>query len=276
MALNHEVEICQLIQSIAKSRKYHALIISGPPGYGKTTAVNRALASSGVKAARLGAYSTPLGFFNFLHSNADKFVVVDDTSGLYNDSSSMALLKSATWSQDGSRSVRWDTLSTRAAATEFSFSGKFVIICNSFPGTPDGEAVKSRSFVRPIHITSAEAKHLLLQAAADPGWYDDTKLATVVARFLADRINEDSVSKISYRTLEKGYDLAKDHPKNWKDLLIHDIPKTVDPERLVLELAEQKIKVKEQLRIFERTTGLKRRSFFKYRSQANLAGSNDN
>ena len=83
-------------------------------------------------------------------------------------------------------------------------------------------------------------------------------------------------TRISYRTLEKGYDLAKDHPENWQDLLIHDIPKTVDPERLVLELAEQKIKVKEQLRIFERTTGLKRRSFFKYRSQANLTGSDDN
>ena len=251
------------------------MIVSGPPGYGKTTAVNRALARSGVKAARLGAYSSPLGFFNFLHANSEKFVVVDDTSGLYNDSSSMALLKSATWSQDGSRIVRWDTLSTRAAAVEFSFTGKFVIICNSFPNSADGEAVKSRSFIRPIHITSDEAKRLLLQAAADSSWYEDTKVATMVARFLVDRLNDETVSKISYRTLEKGYDLAKDHP-NWKDLLIHDIPKTVDPERLVVELAEQKIKVREQLRIFERTTGLKRRTFFKYRSQANLTGSDDN
>lgn len=274
--MNHEAEIRQLIQSIAKSRKYHAVIISGPPGYGKTTAVNRALTSSGVEVARLGAYSTPLGFFNFLHANSEKFIVVDDTSGLYNDSASMALLKAATWSQDGSRIVRWDTLSTRAATDEFSFTGKFCIICNSFPNSADGEAVKSRSFVRPIYITSAEAKRLLLQAAADPNWYNDSRAATMVAQFLVERLNEETVSKISYRTLEKGYDLAKDHPENWRDLLIHDIPKTVDPERLVVELAGQKIKVKEQLRIFERTTGLKRRSFFKYRSQASLTGLDDN
>ena len=79
-----------------------------------------------------------------------------------------------------------------------------------------------------------------------------------------------------YRTLEKGYDLAKDHPDNWRDLLIHDIPSgIVNPVRLVLDLAKQKIKVKEQLRIFEQSTGLKRRTFFKYRSQANLTDSGD-
>ena len=273
--MNHDAEICQLIQSVVKSRKYHAVIISGPPGFGKTTSVNRALAKSKVKVAKLGAYSTPLGFFNFLHANADKVVVIDDTSGLYGDPSSMALLKAATWSQAGARIIRWDTLSTRAAAEEFLFSGKFVIICNTFPNTADGEAVKSRSFLRPIEISGDEARCMILKAAEDQSRYKDSDTAAVVARFLVSRLNDNSVGKISYRTLEKGYDLAIDHPENWKDLLIHEIPKTINPERLVVELDKQQIKVKEQLRIFERTTGLKRRSFFKYRSQANLGGSSD-
>lgn len=268
MRVSHAMAIRQFIQSMSKSNKYHATIISGPPGYGKTSAVDQAIADSKASAVRLGVYSTPLGFFTFLEENSDKLIVIDDTSGLFNESS-MAILKAATFGKHEGRSVRWDSLTTRAPRTEFTFSGKFIIICNSFPGTSDGEAVKSRSFLYPIQITATQAKRLLLEAAIDSKWYKEIKVATTVAEFLAERITDDSVAKISYRTLEKGYELAMDHPDNWKDLLIHEIPaSSVSPECLVKDLAKQNIRVKEQVRIFEQSTGLKRRTFFKYRSQS--------
>jgi hypothetical protein len=95
--------------------------------------------------------------------------------------------------------------------------------------------------------------------------------ATMVAEFLADHLTDETVAKISYRTLEKGYELAQDHPDCWKDLLLLDMPTaTISPERLVKDLAKQKLKVKEQVRILEQTTGFKRRTFFKYRSQAGI------
>lgn len=145
------------------------------------------------------------------------------------------------------------------------------MVCNSFPATPDGEAIKSRSFVRPILVTAFEAKKLLQEAAADKTWYKDTKIATEVAQFLAERLTDQTVGKISYRTLHMGYELAKDHPESWRDLLLPTIPsESEDPSRLVKSLAKKKMKVKDQLRIFEETTGLKRRSFFKYRNEANL------
>lgn len=268
--------IRKLVHSISKSQKHHAIIISGPPGYGKTTAVDCAIRDSGVKAVHLGAYSSPLGFFNFLAENSDSFIIIDDTSGLFSENSAMAILKAATWDQNGQRILRWRTPTALAVTSEFCFSGKFVIICNSFPNTADGSAVKSRSFLRPIEISSAEAKQLLLTAATDPSWYEDTDVAIEVAEFLCERVTEDTVSKISYRTLEKGYALAKDHPESWQDLLSPEIPAaTTNPKRLIRDLAKQNIKVKEQIHIFERTTGLKRRSFFKYRSQANLAGTGE-
>jgi hypothetical protein len=256
--VSHAVEIRRLVQSMFKSDRYHAVLISGPPGYGKTSAVDQAIAEEGACAVRLGVYSTPLGLFTFLEENSDRLIVIDDSSGFYNESS-MAILKAATFGKQDGRTVRWDTLTSRTPRSDFTFSGKFIIICN---------AIRSRSFLYPINITSTQAKHLLNLAASDPNWYADTKVAGKVAQFLIERITDDSVSSISYRTLEKGYELAIGHPYNWKDLLIHEIPtSSVSPECLVKDLAKQDLKVKDQVRIFEQSTGLKRRTFFKYRSQ---------
>jgi DNA polymerase III delta prime subunit len=269
--VHHVLAIGQLIKSISNSSHNHAILIEGPPGFGKTTSVDRALEERGVRAVHLGAYSTPLNLYNFLFENSDKFVVIDDCAGLFIDSTSMAILKAATWPQGGKRTIRWGATSSRAATNEFDFTGKVIMVCNSFPSTPDGEAIKSRSFVRPITVTATEAKKLLREAAVDKGWYKNTKVAVAVSEFLAQRLTEQSVGKISYRTLHMGYELAKDHPENWQDLLMPAIPSgSEDPGQLVKSLAKKKMKVKDQLRVFEEITGLKRRSFFKYRSMANL------
>lgn len=267
--MSHAVAIGKLIKSVSRNANHHAILIEGPPGWGKTRAVDDALAAAGVQAVHLGAYSTSLNFYNFLYENSDKFVVIDDTSGLLNDSVSMAILKAATWQQGGKRIIRWGTNSNLAAAKEFLFTGKFIIICNSFPSTADGDAIKSRSYVRPIHITATEAKNLLRAAAEDKSWFADAETARVVAQFLAEQMAEDMVSKISYRTLEMGYDLAKDHPDDWQSLLAPKIPPSAeDPIAVVRSLTRQKLKVKDQVRIFEERTGLKRRTFFNYRSNA--------
>jgi hypothetical protein len=51
-----------------------------------------------------------------------------------------------------------------------------------------------------------------------------TKLATSVAEFLSERLTDQTIWKISYRTLEQGYDLAIDHPDHWRDLLAPQLP----------------------------------------------------
>jgi replication-associated recombination protein RarA len=74
--LNHVFAIGQLIKSIAKSNANHAIIIEGPPGWGKTTTVDQALVETKVPAVHLGAYSTPLNLFNFLFENSDKLTLI--------------------------------------------------------------------------------------------------------------------------------------------------------------------------------------------------------
>lgn len=77
---------------------------------------------------------------------------------------------------------------------------------------------------------------------------------------------------MSYRTLQMGYELAEHNGNQWQELLdrmIVSVPE--DPKKLIRKLARQDLKVKDQVRIFEESTGLKRRTFFKYRRALNVS-----
>jgi len=264
--MDHIGAIKSLLLTIQASERMHALIIEGPPGWGKTTTVEEALASAGVAAVHLGSYSTPLHLFNFLHGNSNRVVVIDDCAGLFGDQSSMAILKAATWGLSKQRRIRWGSTSGKANVEQFDFAGKLIVICNSFPSTADAEAVKSRSFPYKINIDPKNAKVLLKVAAANSKLYADTKKANEVVKFLIQKITASSINQISYRTLQMGYELAQHNGEQWRDLLnrmIVTLPS--DPKKLVRQLSHKGLTVKDQARLFEEATGLRRRTFFKYR-----------
>jgi hypothetical protein len=268
---DHVNAISRLIRTISKSSEIHALIVNGPAGWGKTTAVENALKSLNITASFLGAYSTPLNFFNFLHENSKSFVLIDDCAGLFSDSASMAILKAATWPQSGRRIIKWGSTSSRATTDEFEFTGKLIIICNTFPSTADAEAVKSRSYDRRIDINIEDAKGLLKEAAKDSKRFKEAKKINAVCEFLCSRLSDQNLNQISYRTLRKGYELAEHNPDDWQeDLGVMIKGASDDPKKFLKKLARQNLKVKDQIREFEKETGMKRRTFFKYRKALNI------
>ncbi len=120
-------------------------------------------------------------------------------------------------------------------------------------------------------MTISRAKELLIKAAADKGWYPDTKKSQAVAKFLSSRLTDGALTQISYRTLQMGYELAKHNGDQWEILLnAMIISNPEDPKKLIRKLAKQELRVKDQLQRFEEVTGLKRRTFFKYRKEMNL------
>lgn len=271
-SLNHVETIGRLLKTMRASDKMHALMIFGSAGWGKSTTVDEALRLSGADSCTLGSYSTPLNLFNFLHEHSNQIVVIDDSSGIYNEPSSMALLKAATWAQGRPRIIQWGSTTGKAMAEEFEFFGKIVIVGNSFPSTSDAEAVKSRAFHYQIEISVEKAKLLLRSAADNKKWYRNTKQANRVAEFLCRILNSSNLSQISYRTLQMGYELAEHNPDDWEMLLSQMISVVSEnPKELVQLLAREKISVREQLSRFEHTTGMKRRTFFKYRRELNIS-----
>jgi DNA polymerase III delta prime subunit len=273
--LDHVSAIKKYIETITDAEDMHSLIIEGPPGWGKTTSVEESLLLAKVEALHLGAYSTPLNLYNFLAENSDGIILLDDCAGIFNDPNAMAILKAATWPSRGNRRlVKWGSTSTKATVDQFEFFGKLIIVCNSFPKTADGEAIRSRGYSRRIDITLSEAKKLLLQAASMKKWFSKTKLSSEVAEFLVGQVSESSLSQISFRTLKKGYRLAEVHPESWRELFADTLPKgAIDPSQLIKELSRQNLMVKEQKRIFIEKTGLSSRSFFNYRKNDRVSKS---
>ena len=265
--LNHVTAIQKYIEVLCNSNISHALIVEGAPGWGKTTAVQFALHLAGVEEVHLGAYSTPLNLYHFMYAYSDRIILLDDCAGLFHDSAGMAILKSSTWpSKNNKRIVRWGSSSGKVLVPEFEFTGKLIIVANTFPKTPDGDAILSRGYSKQINISVSEAKKLILNAAQDKKWFHNSGISLMVAQFLIDRLTENTLSQMSFRTLMKGYELAEFHPDCWQELLSGILPVEItDPEALVQELSKQRIKVKEQERIFKAKTGLQRSSFFKFR-----------
>ncbi len=270
-SMDHIDAIKSLILTLQASERMHALIIEGPAGWGKSTSVDEAIRAAGVTGVHLGSYSTPLNLFNFLHENFQSTVVIDDCAGLFSEQSSMAILKAATWGQLKKRKIRWGSTTGKASTEEFYFEGKLIIICNSFPLTADAEAVKSRSFPYKISIDPASAKILLENAAANVDLFTNTEKAMEVAVFLGEKISSACLHQISYRTLQMGYELAEHNGEQWRNLLEMMVKTTPDdPKQVIRQLAQRGLKVKDQVRAFEESTGLKRRTFFKYRQELAL------
>ncbi len=270
--MNHVVAIQKYIEAIIGSEDMHALIVEGPPGWGKSTCIEEALKNAHVLPTSLGSFSTPLNFYNFLAENPLEVILLDDCSGIFSDSTTMAILKAATWpNRDNKRIIQWGSTTNKSIIDQFEFKGKIIVVCNSFPKTPDGNAIRSRGYSRKIEMSVLEAKKFLLDAAKDNKWYSNTELAISVAEFLSANLTEANLSEISFRTLKKGYRLAEVHPQAWQELFSDLLPKvSKDPNLLVIELAKEKLKVKEQGQRFIEQTGLGIRSFYNYRKEAKL------
>ncbi len=242
------------------------------PEISSTTAVGDALVRLNIDYVHLGSYATPLGLFNFLFQNSGAMILIDDTSGLFNNPQTMALLKAATWEHPGrGRVIRWTSTSEKADVDEFEFKGKIIIVCNSFPKTADAEAVRNRALDYTVEPTLNEARLLLSEAIQDKAKFKNQKIAEKVLGNLLHNLNEDTLKKTSYRTLQKMYEIALHNPDCWDQMLGSVSPSNdVDPLKVLKRLAKEKHKIKDQIQIFESETGLKRRTFFKYRKSLEI------
>ncbi|MGK5084357.1 hypothetical protein WDW37_13760 [Bdellovibrionota bacterium FG-1] len=275
--MKHVETIQAFIKTLMNSETFHALVVQSPPGWGKSTTIDLALAELALDAVIAGSYATPLHIYNTLCRNPDSIIVLDDCAGVFSDPKAMAILKAATWQSSGqgatplkSRRVTWGSTSDKVEQPSVDFSGKLILLTNMVSAGKETEAFLSRCLSYQIHIDDEETKRMLLVAAASPTHFENSDLALEVARFLMDGSTRVEMAKVNFRTLKMGYELATTHPLAWRELFIHLLPRKSNTSDVISQIFQGGFSVREQEAKFVNLTGKSRRTFFNYKKKMGL------
>ncbi len=269
--MKHLEDIDKLIRLLIQSETFHALIIESPPGWAKSTTVQRVLAEIGKEYVSLGSYSTPYFLFNQIRQNRDSLTVIDDCAGLFNDPVGMSLLKAACWPSANTshqREISWGSTIEREAKGTFAFAGKLILLTNHLPRGIEGGALTSRVLFLSISLNSEEVFSSLEEAGADAQHLPNKEVVRMVIEQLKGAAGCIDNSQINLRTLRLGYELCLSHPEHWRGLLLRLMPKP-SPGQLAEALSRSPEATKEKVATFCKATGLSRRTYFNYVSKSN-------
>ena len=223
----------------AKKGTVRAMIVSGPPGVGKSFGVEKVLgkhdliATLGEKAPKYevvkGAMSA-IGLYCKLFNYADKdnVLVFDDCDSVLLDDLSLNILKAALDSKK-SRRIHWNTdsfkLRNEGVPDSFEFKGSAIFITNiKFDNVKSKklrdhlEALESRCHYIDLTIDTEREKMLRIKQIVRDGMLAEYKFTEEQHQDVVDFIdvNKSKLRELSLRTVLKVADLAKAFPSSWE------------------------------------------------------------
>ena len=229
-----------MLQDMTKAVKkgdVRAMIVSGPPGVGKSHGVEEVL-DRYATLEQLGAQKThqvikgamsPIGLYCKLFNMADKgnVVVFDDCDSIFQDDLSLNILKAALDSK-GRRMIHWNTdsfkLRNEGVPDCFEFKASAIFITNMKFDKVKGklrehlEALESRCHYMDLTIDTERDKMLRIRQVIQDGMLNAYKLTDEVKEEIVDfvDINKNRLRELSLRTVLKVADLAKAFPDTWE------------------------------------------------------------
>ena len=233
-------ELTDLTKAV-KRGDIRGMIVSGPPGVGKSHGVEEVLERYEVMA-RLGRYepkyevvkgtTSALGLYCklFEFCDADNVLVFDDCDSILFDEVGLNLLKAALDSKK-SRRISWNTdsnkLRTEGIPNSFEFEGSVIFVTNiKFDSVRSTRlrdhlsALESRCHYIDLTIDTTREKMLRIRQVVGDGMLDDYRLSQVVkdeiVQFVDD--NKNRLREISLRSVLKAADLAQAFPNNWRNM----------------------------------------------------------
>ena len=221
-----------------KKGDVRAMIVSGPPGVGKSHGVEEVLdrykmmeqlgADSKYTVAK-GAMS-PIGLYVKLHDYKDKdnVIVFDDCDAIFEEPLALNILKAALDSKK-TRTIHWNTdsfkLRNEGVPNSFEFKGSAIFITNldfrdikSKKIRSHLEALESRCHYMDLTITTEREKMLRIKQVIRDGMLDTYKLDDEIKEEIIDfvDINKKRLRELSLRTVLKVADLAVAFPTKWE------------------------------------------------------------
>ena len=220
-----------------KKGDVRAMIVSGPPGVGKSHGVEEVLDRyklledmGGRKTHEVvkGAMS-PIGLYCKLYKMADEgnVIVFDDCDSIFNDELSLNILKAALDSKK-TRKIHWNTdsfkLRNEGVPDCFTFKASAIFITNLKFDKVKGklrehlEALESRCHYMDLTIDSERDKMLRIRQVIQDGMLDAYKLSDEVKREIVEFVDENKsrLRELSLRSVLKVADLAVSFPDRWK------------------------------------------------------------
>ena len=237
--LRERFDMLEDMTKATKKGDVRAMIVSGPPGVGKSHGVEKVLgkhdliATLGEKPPKYevvkGAMSA-IGLYCKLYKFADKdnVIVFDDCDSVFADELCLNILKAALDSKK-TRRIHWNTdsfkLRNEGVPDSFEFKGSAIFITNiKFENVKSKKmrdhlaAIESRCHYIDLTIDSEREKMLRIKQIVSDGMLKDYKLGEENEERLMDfiDINKKNLRELSLRTVLKVADLAKAFPNNWE------------------------------------------------------------
>ena len=246
--LRERFEMLEDMTRATKKGDVRAMIVSGPPGVGKSHGVEKVLgkhdliATLGDRPAKYevvkGAMSA-IGLYCKLYKHADKdnVLVFDDCDSVFSDELSLNILKAALDSKKN-RKICWNTdsfkLRNEGVPDSFEFKGSAIFITNiNFDNVKSAKmrdhlaALESRCHYMDLTINTDREKMLRIKQITKDGMLDEYKLDDGVVDDIVEfcESNKKRLRELSLRTVLKVADLAKAFPTKWEAMAENTVMK---------------------------------------------------
>ena len=240
--LKERFDILQDMTRACKAGNVRAMIVSGPPGVGKSFGVEEVLSKHDVMAniaqdSRFKKYEVVKGAMSalglyaklFAYKDAKSILVFDDCDSVLLDDLSLNILKAALDSST-KRMIHWNTdsrlLREEGIPNSFEFKGGCIFITNiKFDNVKSKklrdhlEAIESRCHYLDLTIDTEHEKILRIkQVVNESGMLDKHKLTAKQKQEIVDYIdtNKKTMRELSLRMVLKVADLAQSFPNRWQ------------------------------------------------------------
>lgn len=226
-----------------------AVIVSGPPGVGKSYGVEQELdkaalfdkvAGRRVRSEVVKGSTTALGLYTTLYKYSDpgSVLVFDDSDDIFFDDTSLNILKAAL-DTSKRRRISWNSdshlLRRDGIPASFDFRGGVIFITNLKLSNVKSkklrdhiEALESRCHFVDLKIDNTRDKLLRIRQVVEDGMLADYDLSDADKQEIVSFISHNSsrLREVSLRTVIKTADLCRAFPEKWQRLAVSSLFRT--------------------------------------------------